>query len=63
MRVTRPPQEPLLKRLAWLAWNKLWLLIALAWVVLIAWAMHGAMNAGGAPPDDMSAPAQTAPRQ
>ncbi|MDQ3264018.1 MAG: hypothetical protein M3Y59_10195 [Myxococcota bacterium] len=27
----------------WLAWNPLWVLIALAWLVLVGWALQGRM--------------------
>jgi len=30
-----------IKKYRWLAWNPLWLLIAVAWVILAAWALQG----------------------
>ncbi len=31
------------ERYRWLAWNPLWVLIALAWLVLVGWALQGRM--------------------
>ena len=58
MNASAQPQQSLIRRLAWLAWNKLWVLIAIAWVVLIAWAMRSAMTAGTQTAAPATPPAQ-----
>lgn len=50
-----------LKKLKWLAWNPLWLLIAAAWILLVGWAMKSAMSVG-TPTSTPEPPAAQAPQ-
>ncbi len=41
--MTAPPTHRGVEKYRWLAWNPLWVLIALAWLVLVGWALQGRM--------------------